>query len=483
MTVQSRPPEQASPARPALRWLADRELFTPRPPSRTTPRQVIFAVGAVIVATVLSLARTGGPGALNSVWAEDGQHFLADAYNLSFFQALTTSFNGYWHTIPRLLTSIVPLFPVKYGPAIISIEAAALTAGLALFVYIASRAYFAHPALRLLVAVPLVLATVGDGWVENNVATLQFPLLYGLFWLLLFVPRTRWGRIALGIAVALIALTSALTVVMVPLAIVRVVKRRDRLSWILLAGLTIGSLIELACPALGGTSRTGIGTPRLNPVWALYQYAVMGVPSAMFGENWMYGRMEPGVCPTFVVDHLWLHRLLIVGAWLIIAVVVADAVRRRTGPAWSLAAISFAGSALLFSASTMELGCPANRYFVAPALLLFTGLAALLRREPSTAAAGATPRQRPALDDASPAARPRWGRPAVLIVGMVALIAVVGVANFRTDDGRGRLSARWTTMVKTAHAVCLRDRAKAVTMIMQPPMRWSMTVDCSVLKD
>jgi hypothetical protein len=478
MAVQSGPRHevvpQPLPTRRTLRWLEDRELFVERPAGRLTPRRVALAGCAVAAATVLSLARTGGAGPLNTVWAEDGSHFLADAYEKSFLGALTTSFNGYWHTIPRLLASVAPLFPVTYGPAILSVEAAALTSVVALFVFVASRAYFTHPALRLLVSVPVVLATVGDGWVENNVATLQFPLLYGLFWLLLFVAQTNWGRIAQGVAVTLIALTSALAVLLVPLAIVRVVKRRDPSSWIMLAGLTIGSVIEVASPMLGGTSRSGIGTPRFNPLWGLYVYAVKGVPSAIFGENWLFVRVGQGICPPFYVGDRLVHNLLIVGAWLIIAAVFADAVRRRTGPAWGLAFVSFAGSALLFSASTMELGCPANRYFVAPALLLFAGLAALLRRERPDRTASGTGSGR--LFTAA-----QWGRPALLTLLITALIAVVCVANFRTDDGRGALSARWSTAVRTARATCERDHASTATIIMQPHFGWGMVLNCSVL--
>jgi hypothetical protein len=467
MAVEVRPPDVAGqplPAgRPVRRWLERGELFVERPPGRTTPLQVAWAVAAVVVATALGLARTGGPGPFDTLWAEDGSHFLADADNLSFVRALTTSFNGYWHAIPRLLASVAPLFPVRDGPAILSVEAALVTSVLALFVFVASRSYFAHPALRLLVSVPIVLATVGGGWVENNVATLQFPLLYGLFWLLLFVARTRWGRIAQGVAVVLIALTTALSVILVPLAIARVVRRRDRPSWLLLAGLSLGSMIEVACPVLGGTSRSGIGTPRFNPFWVLYEYAVKGVPSALFGENWMFARMDQGTCPAFVEGNPRLHTVLIIGAWVIIAGVVADAVRRRTGPAWSLALVSFAGSVVLFSASTMELGCPANRYFVAPALLLFTGLAALLRREPSAGVAA------------------RWGRPALLITGVTTLIAVVALANFRADDGRGDLSASWSAVVGTAATTCERSHAPTVRIVTQPRFGWSLRLDCSVL--
>src|SRR5262249_18893761 len=187
---------------------------------------------------------TRGPGALNSIWAEDGQDFLTDAVNRSFVDAVSTPFNGYWHIGPRLLAEVAARFPIEWAPAVLSTEAALVTSVLALVVYLASGAYLRPPALRLLAAVPAALAPAGVGWVENNVATLQFPLLYGLFWVLLWVPNTVWGRLtATGVAL-FTAFSTPLAVIFVPLALTRLVLRRDWLAWALGGGLAAGVALQ-----------------------------------------------------------------------------------------------------------------------------------------------------------------------------------------------------------------------------------------------
>src|SRR5262249_40996438 len=155
----------------------------------------------------------------------------------------------------------------------LSTEAALVTSVLALVVYLASGAYLGHPALRLLAAVPAALAPAGVGWVENNVATLQFPLLYGLFWALLWVPNTTWGRLTGSGVVLFAGCSPRLAVVFAPLALTRLVLRRDWLAWALGGGLAAGITLQLGSVAAGWTDWARIGAPRYDdPLWALGDY-------------------------------------------------------------------------------------------------------------------------------------------------------------------------------------------------------------------
>ena len=58
-----------------------------------------------------ALARTSGPGALNTIWIEDANNFLQDALHESVMTTLTTQMNGYYDVVPRAVTAIFRTSP------------------------------------------------------------------------------------------------------------------------------------------------------------------------------------------------------------------------------------------------------------------------------------------------------------------------------------------------------------------------------------
>jgi hypothetical protein len=151
-----------------------------------------------------------------------------------------------------------------------------------------------------------------------------------------------------------------------------------------------------------------------------------------------------------------------------VAAIVVIAVR-RSRPAWTLAALALAYSVGLFAAQVMTLGCTANRYFVAPGLLLITAIAALLR-------------PRPDATDATDVDTTRPGRLATATVVFLTLAAVVCVANLRNDSYRS-VGPAWSDVVRKARAECAEGGRERVTMItsVPSPEAWTLTVKCSVL--
>ena len=80
-------------------WLRS-ELFLP-PLARTVSwRQVVGGAVFVVVGAAVSLARTSGPGSLNTIWIEDANNFLQDALHESVMTTLTTQMNGYYDGCP-----------------------------------------------------------------------------------------------------------------------------------------------------------------------------------------------------------------------------------------------------------------------------------------------------------------------------------------------------------------------------------------------
>src|SRR6266516_3366799 len=96
---------------PARLAAAIQPLFPqrPEPAVRVGWQGILTGLVAVLAGTVIVVLRQPGAGALDTVWAEDGTVFLADAVNRSPLDALATSYAGYYHLLPRLLAQVAVL--------------------------------------------------------------------------------------------------------------------------------------------------------------------------------------------------------------------------------------------------------------------------------------------------------------------------------------------------------------------------------------
>ena len=190
-------------------WLRS-ALFLQASGGRLSWRKVLAGVLFIVAGAAVSLARTSGPGALNTTWIEDAGIFLQDALHQSVLTTLTTQMNGYYDVVPRAVTAVAVLFPLAWAPGIMSAFAAAEYALFGLIVYIASGPHLRNPWLRLLIAAPACVVPLGYTQVNNDLATVQFIALYGLFWLLLWRPATRAGQVCAPVIMLGATLTSIL---------------------------------------------------------------------------------------------------------------------------------------------------------------------------------------------------------------------------------------------------------------------------------
>lgn len=440
-----------------------RTLF-PDPPARAvTCRGVALGVLAVIAGAALGLTRTNGPGALDSVWAEDGKNFLTDALNRTPFDAVTTPFNGYFHLLPRLLAEVAAAFPVGWAAAVMSTSAALVAALLAVLVYLAAGAHLTGPIPRLLVAAPLVVAPVGQGGlggtggsVINNLATVQFPLLYAVFWVLLWVPASRTGRFLAVTVVLVTALSSPLAVVFVPLAALRLYARRDPTGWWLLGGLGVGALVQFGGLALGLTTRSQIGHTRLDPVWIGLEYGRWLTPNAVLGEHWF----------AVTAGHPRRRLALVAAAWLIVAAVAVAARLGLTRPRWPLALTAVAASAAMLAVQLATLGSRADRYLYVPGLLLIVALVAALNPPNGRGCAGA-----------AALAKANWP-----VAALGGLLIVVCAGNWQVDNHRTR-ARPWDDVVAGARAECAATGSADVTAYTHSRNRfWTVVFPCRRLR-
>src|SRR5690606_2162932 len=389
----------------------------------TRRRRWLLAAAAVAVGSAVSLARQPGTGALDTVWAEDGQVFLADAVGRSLPEAFATPYAGYLHTGPRLLAEAAARWPAAWAAVVSSGAAAVVSALLALLVDAAATPHL-PPVARVVAVGVVVLVPLAQGDLPNSVANLHWPALYALFWVLLWTPATTAGRVVGVGTTLLVALSDVLVVALLPLAVARLVVRRDRYRALLAAALCGG----LAVQAVGLLAGTAGRETVADPVRAGTGYLLRAVPSAVMGSRWL------GTDPRSV---RWLALAAL--AWLAVAGAVLLAVRGVTRPDWRLAAVAAAGSVALYALPVTLSGVATDRYAAAPAMLAVVALLAVL----------------------SPG-RARW--PAVVLV---TALAVVCAANLRVPNTRAE-GPSWRQEVAVARSVCTTTPATTVRLPIAP---------------
>ena len=461
-------------------WLRS-ALF--RQPSDARPgwRRVLAGVLFVVAGAAVSLARTSGPGALNSTWIEDAGNFLNDALREPVLTTLTTQMNGYYDVVPRAITAVAVRFPIAWAPAIMSASAAAEYAIFGLIVYIASGPHLRSPWLRLLVAAPVCVVPLGYTQANNDLATVQFVALYGLFWLMLWRPVTRAGQVCAPLIMLGATLTSILPVLLAPLVAARLIADRSKAAIAVALCWAAGLVAQWTVQVRGLSNRSS--QLYTSPLWILRNYAARVVPRAIFGERALGGA---GVDYTGKAVRLYIpdvaeHQALIWGACAIVVAVACIALGRLTAPHWPLAVTALVFSVVLFVGEIVDnLPVVQPRYVIAPALLLYTAIVAWLRprgvtydaspaREPEEVPSGeapATAARRPLLRTAA-----AWAP-----VTVFALILAVAVgSNYRVVNSRSE-SPSWTSVVATARQTCRMPGVDAYEYV---HLWWQVEIPCS----
>jgi len=435
-------------------------LFRQTADRRLGWRRIVGGVLLVIAGAAVSLARTAGPGALNTTWIEDAGIFLQDALNQPVTTTLTTQMNGYYDVVPRAITAVAVVFPIAWVPGIMSAFAAAQYAVFGLIAYIASGPHLRSPWLRLLVAAPACLVPLGYTQANNDLATVQFVALYGLFWLLLWRPATRAGQVCAPLVMLGATLTSILPLFLAPLVAARLVADRSKTAIAVAVCWAAGLITQWSVQLRGLSNRAN--DLYTSPLWILGNYVTRVVPRAIFGELALGGpgtNAEGWPVPLSIPD-MAVHEALIWGACAIVVAVVVIALGRLTAPRWPLAVTALVVSVLIFVGEIVD-NYPVvqPRYVIAPALLLYAAIVAMLR-------------PRGGCDDAStagePDATPSGDAPATVtsrglrsvvawtpVTVFALLLAVVVGFNYRVVNNRSE-SPPWTAVVAAARHSCMK---------------------------
>jgi hypothetical protein len=461
-------------------WLRS-NLFLQADRGRLTWRHILAGVLFVAAGAAVSLARTSGPGALNSTWIEDAGNFLQDGLNHSVATTLSTQMNGYYDVVPRAITAVAVAFPVAWAPGIMSAAAAAEYALFGLIVYIASGPFLRNPWLRLLVAVPAFVVPVGYTQVNNDLATVQFVALYGLFWLLLWRPATRAGQVCAPVVMLGATLTSILPLFLAPLVAARLIADRSKTGIAVAVCWAAGLATQWSVQLRGMSNRSN--QLYTSPLWILSNYVTRTIPRAIFGERALGGpgTNYTGAAIPLSIPNLAVHEALIWGACAIVVTVVAIALGRLTAPHWPLAVTALVFSVLLFLGEIVDnYQIVQPRYVIAPALLLYTAIVAMLRPRGLTddASSAGEPGTVPSGEGPATAAS-RGLLPAIAawvpVTVFALLLAVVVGFNYRVVNTRSE-SPPWTAVVTAATNAC---KEPGVSDYEYSHLWWHVQIPCS----
>jgi hypothetical protein len=442
-------------------WLRS-ALFLQSSAARPGWRKILIAIAFVIAGAAVSLARTAGPGALNTIWIEDAANFMQDALHQSVMTTLTTQMNGYYDFVPRAITAIAVAFPLTWAPGIMAVGAALEYAMFGLIAYIASGPHLRSQWLRLLIAAPACLMPLGYTQVNNDLATVQFVALYGIFWLLLWRPVTLGGRLAAPVIMLCTTLSSILPMLLAPLVAARLIADRSKTSIAVAVCWGAGLLTQWTIQWRGMSNRSN--TMFTSPVWILGNYFTRVVPRALFGETALGGPGTNGEGHPLPlrISNVAIHNALVVGACAIVVAVVVVALARLTAPNWPLAITAMAFSVLVFIGEIVDnLQVVQPRYVIAPALLLYTAIVAMLRPRGVTGEAFSAGEPEGVLSGDAPATAARrgpWPVPAgawTPVTVFALLLAVVIGFNFRVVNNRSE-SPPWTAVVAAATHKCMK---------------------------
>jgi hypothetical protein len=292
------------------------------------------------------------------------------------------------------------------------------------------------------VAAVVVVAPLAQDDALNSIANLHWYGLYALFWMLIWSPGSRGGRVVSAVVVALVAASDILVLAFIPLALARALRRtpdgrRDRHGIVLAALLGLGLVAQFAGLIFGSSSRAL--SP--NPIRAMIGYVLRVAPAPVVGQRWL---------GTGEVHTRWL--VLAGVAWLVLATVAVLAWRGPVRPGWALAVTALLHSVALYVLPVLLSGVATTRYALAPVMLLVTALVALLQ--------------------------PAEGARPVPLYALVTVLAVIAAVNLRLDNTRAG-GPRWGSELDRARVAC--GSASGSVEIPIPPVdaeHWSARLPC-----
>jgi hypothetical protein len=437
------------------RRLLDRYLFAQPAAATDGParwEKAGLALALLVLAVVLQLARIGWTGSLNALWAEDGPIFLQSALTQGFGDSLGSEYSGYLVLVPRLIGELATLLPLENAAAVVSILSATLIALSGFAVWHAAAGYIPDPILRGALVAATVLTPVGGLESIDSASYVSWFMLFAVFWILLWRPRTLAGALWGGLLVAATVLSNPGAWFLLPLAALRAVAIRDRRDATIVGAYFAASAVQLV--AMLSTSYEPVEPLWSGDIWGVLLQRV--IDGAVFGlrlggEAWD-----------------WLGWPFLIALTVAVVVAFALGLRRGDGRARAFALIALATGLGMFVLSIYQraAGPPmlwpegfhsgaGGRYAIVPVLIVLSAAMVIVARRPAGAAA--------------------WPR-----FALAALVLVSVAVSYPAGDTAVRGTPAWDEALDEAAAACAGDREAIVTAATSPP-GFQMSLPCSEL--
>lgn len=426
---------------------------------RWSPARIAIAVAYVVATVSITLLfRPVLAPLTDTVWAEDGSTFLSFALERSTISALTTSYSGYLHLLPRVLAEPASVVPLKAAAEVLAGGATLVVSCASVLVFHASSGHIRSPWLRGGLAVLMALVPLSGTEALANVTNLHWYVTFTAFWVLLWRPRGWPGAVLAGAVLLAAVLTSPQAILLLPLALLRFLPpRTPEVVWPTLAYLSavvihVAVIVRVVNPGTGL-----VGAPLDQIAMGYLQRVVALVPVGHEASTLLWVRLGwwwpavaalgvAGILGAAVASSGWPTRLVVLGA-------------TAYSMAFLFSATFWRGTAYALLWPLGEANGAVDRYQILPGLLLWSALALAIDRWTSSW-------------------RPAW-RTGTVAVCVVLVAAIVGT-NLRAITLRDGPS--WNEEVATARVRCEHHDLDEVKIPIDPGM-WEVAVDCSVVSD
>ncbi|NNC13430.1 hypothetical protein HII28_16290 [Planctomonas sp. JC2975] len=431
--------------------------------------RVLSAIGLGWLGMTIAWLRLPA-AARDTFWAEDGRTFVEGALTHPLAAALVTPYDGYLHTLPRLMAAaVVALLPAGAYAIGITLASCAVAGAVVALIFLFTANIVPSPWWRAALALVTVAAPTLPREVLGNAANVHTLCLWLAMWLL--VGRTDDVRLRwIGAGAALLAATTEVqTLLLLPLALLaaRSTARRPIVLGIV-AGATVQSFAMLVDP------RRFNGNAPVSVASMLDGYLMNGsttiwVPQSALGHALEAGWPLIGIASILpavaAIAFVW-HRGTGIQRAAVAAVPLAGIA------VWTASLIanpqSFYDYASLSGASLERIWL--TRYGIVPQLTLISvmiiGLS-LAARIPVVDGRGILRSRRPALI-----------RVATVLVAGVVLVA----GNLTPTVSRRAYGPQWEPQTVTASRSCAAAPDDAVRDLGET-LGWTVQLTCDQLED
>ncbi len=249
---------------------------TAAPPGLFSPAAVAVRAGAQLAFLVLVLARLPVLVEQGRFWAEEGTLYFRNAWTLPWWQAALRPENGYLNLFANLAGILARwCVPLQDAPRLTT-GLALLAQDLPILLLITARDRWLRPAPIVLAAVLLVAMPPLCNEVWLNTANSQFHVALAVALCLALEAPAGWSGRARGVLLVLAPLCGPISVVLVPVAVLRAVWERRRARVLQAACLLAGAAPQLTCMVLAPLHERGkfVGPTIMACIFAAKHLAV-----------------------------------------------------------------------------------------------------------------------------------------------------------------------------------------------------------------